>query len=369
MSIRGFWLTFIPVLASCAVLSGALVFSGCYTLKQGAIMLGYLGKAVALEDLEDTADPETRAFISRVEDIRRFAMNELGLRESKNYTRYVEIDRDYLAAVVSACAADSFTRHEWTFPVVGTVPYKGFFDTAGARKEALSLRAEGLDVWVRGVDAFSTLGWFRDPLYSYMKKYSEYHLADLIIHELVHATVFLRGQAQFNEQLAEFIGTTGARLYIAGRFGLQSPEYLAIDREAADAGVFREYIRGLIQELEAVYGDSSLNREVKLQRKAGIIAGAQKRFAGEYESRFTGEDYRGFATLSVNNAYLDLFRLYHEEDSFLKSLYRQICETLPDSGDPPGLAGLRRLIEAAKSLPKGDPREGLRAAVLRTPGT
>ncbi|MDR2314197.1 MAG: aminopeptidase [Spirochaetaceae bacterium] len=363
---RGFWLTFIPVLASCAVLVGALVFSGCYTLKQGAVMLGYLGKAVALEDLETAADAETKAFIGRVEDIRRFAMEELGLRESKNYTRYVEIDRDYLAAVVSACAADSFTRHEWTFPVVGALPYKGFFDSAGAGKEARLLKAEGLDVWVRRVDAFSTLGWFKDPLYSYMKKYSDYHLADLIIHELVHATVFVRGQAQFNEQLAEFIGTTGARLYIASRFGVQSPEYLAIDQEAADAGAFREYIRDLIRELEAVYGDSALSREIKLQRKEEIITGAQERFAGEYESRFRGENYRGFATLPVNNAYLDLFRIYHAEDFFFKNLYQHICETLPDPGEPPGMAGLRRLIEAAKSIHGGDPREALRAAALRT---
>ncbi|MDR2210719.1 MAG: aminopeptidase [Spirochaetaceae bacterium] len=363
MKMRDFLLTLIPVLASVFILMGGiLVFSGCYTLKQGAVMLGYLGKAVPLENL-DAADAETRAFIRRVADIRRFAMEELGLRESKNYTRYVEIDRDYLAAVVSACAADSFTRHEWVFPVVGTVPYKGFFDTAGAKKEAMLLKAEGLDVWVRGVDAFSTLGWFKDPLYSYMKKYSDYQLADLIIHELLHATVFVRGQAQFNEQLAEFVGTTGGRLYMAGRFGAGSPEYLAIDKDAADAGAFREYIRDLIKELEGVYGDLTLSREIKLQQKEAIIAAAQKRFAAEYEDRFSGENYRGFSTLPVNNAYLDLFRLYHEEDLFFENLYQKTCKTLPDPEGPPGIAGLRRLIEAAKAIKagKGDPREQLTA--------
>ncbi|MDR3341903.1 MAG: aminopeptidase, partial [Treponema sp.] len=216
-------LTVVPVLAMVAILLGCLtVFSGCYTLKQGVTMLGYLNRAVPLESLL-TASPEEpvdasgeegssdaaldkRRFVEQVLDIRRFAITALGLRESANYTRYVALDRDYLAAVVSAAAQDSFSRYEWWFPVVGKVPYKGFFDPKDARKEAEKLKKKDLDVWIRGVDAFSTLGWFSDPLYSYMRHYPVHQLADLIIHEQLHATVYLKGQSQFDEELAEFVG-------------------------------------------------------------------------------------------------------------------------------------------------------------------
>ncbi|MDR2259279.1 MAG: aminopeptidase, partial [Treponema sp.] len=120
---------FLPTAAAAGLLlAGAACFSGCYTLKQGTAMLGYLARAVPLESLLETApgdtagaadDPaaeENRRFVELVHDIRRFAIDELGLEATKNYTKYVAIDRDYLAAVVSASAADSFARHEWWFP-------------------------------------------------------------------------------------------------------------------------------------------------------------------------------------------------------------------------------------------------------------
>ena len=114
-------------------------------------MLGYLGRAVPLESIAagEEAPKEDRLFVQRVENIRRFAIEDLGLKESKNYTRYVELDRDYLAAIVSASAKDSFTRHEWWFPVVGRVPYKGFFNVEDARKERKKLEKNDLDVWIR----------------------------------------------------------------------------------------------------------------------------------------------------------------------------------------------------------------------------
>ena len=356
--IHAFFLSVFPPLVSTVLILTALyAVSGCYTIKQGTTLLGYLGKAVPLEELEGTkGTPETKAFAERVADIRRFAMEELGLKASKNYTRYVELDRDYLAAVVSACKADSFTRHEWHFPIVGAVPYKGFFDPDDAKKEAEKRKAEGLDVWIRGVDAFSTLGWFKDPLYSYMKDYTNYQLADLIIHELLHATVFVKGMAQFNEQLAEFVGTRGARLYIEKRFGADSGEYRSIDNGADDYRAFRNYLMSLSAELETLYAREDLGREAKLAEKERIIKTSQERFEAEYESRFQSGNYRGFSKMPVNNAYLDLYRLYHEEDNFFEGLFANI----------PGedLFKLQSLINAAASLNKsGEARKDPRGAL------
>ena len=344
--------------------SGAL-FSGCYAVRQGTIMLGYLNRAVPLESLPvddtrvggaETSEAEkNRRFVERVQDIRRFASDELGLKMSKNYTRYVQLDRDYLAAVVSASAADSFARHEWKFPIVGRMPYKGFFNIEDARKEGAKLEKKGLDVWIRRVDAFSTLGWFSDPLYSYMRNYSPDRLAELIIHESMHATVFIKGQAQFNEELAEFVGDEGARLYMETRFGLDSKEYLATIDPGEDNKRYVDFIRELIAELQVLY-ESGKNREEKIREKEGIIKAAQERFDAEYENIFSNENYRGFSTLPVNNAYLELFRLYYSQDAWIAGLYERSGKDLP------------AFIAAAKSMSKKGPgREKLAEALGISP--
>jgi predicted aminopeptidase len=335
----------VPFFTAVAALLGcSAVFSGCYTLKQGTALLGYLGKAAPVETLlagSSTADVD---FARRVADIRRFALEDLGLRETANYTKYVDIDRDYLAAVVSASADDSFARHEWWFPVVGKVPYKGFFNPDDARKERDKLEKKNLDVWIRGVDAFSTLGWFSDPLYSYMKDYPVHRLADLIIHESLHATVYLKNHAQFNEELAEFIGSEGARLYIEKTFGKDSGESRAASGSDGDSAVFLAFIRELIAELELVYA-GDIPREEKLQKKAGIIQAAKTRFAETYDTLFENDNYRGFSSLPVNNAYLELYRLYYEEDHYFRDLYARAG------------SDLSRFIATARTLkPRGDPR-------------
>ena len=312
-------------------------------------MLGYVNRAVPLESLfesggaggnDDISEAKkNRRFVELVQDIRRFAHEELGLKMSKNYTRYVAIDRDFLAAVVSASAADSFTRHEWKFPVVGRIPYKGFFKIEDARKERAKLEKKGLDVWIRGVTAFSTLGWLRDPLFSYMRDYSPDRLADLIIHESMHVTLFLKGQVQFNEELAEFVGGEGARLYIKTRFGVNSDEYRAMIEQDEEHRRYVAFIRELIAELQVLY-DSGASREEKLSEKERIIKAAQARFENEYDSRFAGDNYRSFSTMSVNNAYLELYILYHAKDDYIADLYAKSGKSLP------------AFISAVKSMPK-----------------
>ena len=335
-----------PVLlaiASLLVICGML--SGCYTVKQGITMMGYLNRAIPLEQAGD--DDFTRL----VMDIRKFAIEELGLVMSKNYTTYVELDRDYLAAVVSASARDSFHRHEWRFPIVGSMPYKGFFDIEDARKERAKLEKMDLDVWIRRVDGFSTLGWFKDPLYSYMRNYSPGRLADLIIHELVHSTVFIKGQIKFNEELAEFIGSEGARLYIETRYGMDSEIYMEMIASEAENRTYIAFIQELIEELEILYL-SELTREEILIKKELIIDAAKKRFEAEYDSLFSNDNYRGFLELPVNNAYLELFRLYYTKDNFYADLYER-------SG-----RNLFEFIAAAKTITRNDdPRKQLENAL------
>ena len=346
-----------PMLASALfLLAFSLCCSGCYTLKQGAVMLRMLGRAVPLETLAERpgAAEEDVRFVELVNDIRHFAVNELGLSETKNYTKYVDINRDYLAAIVSASSKDSFKRHEWRFPVVGSVPYKGFFNADDARKEADKLKKKDLDVWIRPVDAFSTLGWFSDPLYSFMRDYTPYRMADILIHELVHATIFIKNNMQFNEELAEFIGSEGARLYMKKRYGDSGPEIESMAYSEADNEAYIAFIQELIAELDAVY-KTGIPREQKLEQKQKIIADAQSRFAAEYETRFHSANYRGFSEIRINNAYLELYRLYYSGGSRLKELYDESGGSLP------------AFIAAAKTITRkgGDPVRQLRSALTK----
>lgn len=315
-------------------------------------MLGFLSRAVPLETLAAGQDEQDKRFVELVTDIRRFAVTELGLRETKNYTKYVDIDRDFLAAVVSASAKDSFRRYEWRFPIVGSVPYKGFFIVKDAQKEAAKLQKKDLDVWIRGVDAFSTLGWFRDPLYSFMRDYTPDRMAELLIHELVHATIFIKDNMQFNEEIAEFIGGEGARLYIKERYGGDGAEMKRIADSEADNAAYVAFIQGLIAELDAVY-KSGISREQKLEQKDLIIKSAKESFDREYESRFISENYRGFPKININNAYLELYRLYYSGGGRLRELYNKT------GGD------IRAFITAAKTITRkgGDPMEQLRSAL------
>jgi predicted aminopeptidase len=188
-----------------------------------------------------------------------------------------------------------------------------------------------------------------------MRAYSPYRLADLIIHELLHATVFVKGQSGFNEELAEFIGSEGARLYIVSRFGADSEEYRSMLISEAENKKYVDFIRQLITELDALYS-SGLGREEKLKEKERLIAGAKERFAVEYDNLFTSDNYKGFTDLPVNNAYLELYRLYYAEDSFFADLYERSGQNLlafiaaaktitPKDGDPKACLEFRLLQE------------------------
>ena len=154
----------------------------------------------------DTAtDWETREKLMLVLQARQFAADTLGLNAGKSYTLFSRVDSDTLVMVLSAAYKDRFQPHTWWFPIVGRVPYKGFFDFDDAEKARRKLEARGLDTYLRPSAAFSTLGWFNDPLLSTLLRYDHVSLANTVIHEIFHNTYFAPGQAVFNESLANFV--------------------------------------------------------------------------------------------------------------------------------------------------------------------
>jgi len=345
VAIRALFLAVPALLAcGCATPAGYLAKQGRYLLRDS---LGARSAESLLAARE--TDTETRAFLILAGEIRRFAIEGIGLKKNRSFTRYKEIDRDYLVSVVSACAADSFQPYTWRYPFLGRLPYRGFYERPDADREAARLKAEGWDVVVRPVDSFSTLGFTRDPLYSFMKGYSAYELASLILHEQTHATLFVKGQTQFNEELASFVGEEGALAWLADARGDASSEYLAALDEIADGQAFESLVRGLYRTLDGVYR-APLSRQQKLDQKAQIIAAFQAEFEREKQTRFRTEGFRTMGAPRLNNAYLSLFSLYSDDIPLIRSYYEELCR-----GD------LRRLVAQARALARrGDVKEQMR---------
>jgi len=166
---------------------------------------------------DSTTTDETRRRLQLVVDARRFALETLALDGGESFTTYSALDRDTLVLVLSAARRDTLAPHTWWFPVVGRFPYKGFFDPRAARDAAAGLERRGLDTWLRPASAFSTLGWFNDPLLSTTLRLDTLDLANTVIHELTHNTLFLRGEVPFNESFASFVGARGAAEFFRAR--------------------------------------------------------------------------------------------------------------------------------------------------------
>lgn len=169
-------------------------------------------EALESPNINDSLKADMRV-VAKAKD---FAVKELGLKATKNYEQYVQLDGPCVIWAVSAAHPLELKEKKWKFPVVGEIPYLGFFKKASAEGEADRIKKEESpvpDTWVRCVPAFSSLGWFPDPLYSSMLKGKERDIAELVIHESLHATVWVRGSVDFNEKLANFVGLEGSLRY------------------------------------------------------------------------------------------------------------------------------------------------------------
>jgi predicted aminopeptidase len=302
---------------------------GCYLLRQGAYLFSERASAVPVgraESSSETAAAE-REFLRTAALAREFAADTIGLKTGKNYTTYVQTDKSYLAAVVSAAGRLSLDPYLWRFPLIGSVPYKGFFQTEGARREAAKLEKAGYDTWIRGVDAFSTLGFTRDPLYSFMADYPPHRTAELIIHEQVHATVWVKNNSSFNEELASFVGDTGAREFIIAIYGEDSPEFARMEMEERDRDRWLEDIARLRNELEELYR-SGRSDEEKLELKKRVFSDFQTRFAGTYAERYETELYSRIPELAMNNAFVALYGVYYGNSALFAQYYRSLGSDL-----------------------------------------
>jgi len=338
------------VVAACAALCCSCL-SGCFLMKQGYYVVKYTTGSKSIASLERRADtPEDlKRFFSLVHDIRAFAFDSVGLKKNDNFTTYVKVDQHYLINAVFAAGKTDFTPYEWHFPFFGSFPDIGYFDRRDAEAEAGRLSKKGYDTYIGRMDAFSTLGFFSDPVYSFMKDFSLFEIASLIIHEETHATLFIKNQVQFNEEMATFFGNEGALRFIKAKYGDASKELKNAERQSRDYKTYIGLIDSLYHRLKNVY-DGKTPLPEKLQRKQTIIGEFKNYVNDKYDSLFLSPNFKGLKTLTINNAFIaaditytfdldEFYSLYQKKNRDFKAMLSSLKVLNKSNADPHEVMG------------------------------
>ncbi|MBX2844426.1 MAG: aminopeptidase [Flammeovirgaceae bacterium] len=248
--------------------------------------------------------------IELIQEIRQFSFDSVGLDASNSYTSLYDQKGEPILWVVTACKPFSFQNKEWDFPVLGTFSYKGFFDKEAAEKENEDLIENGWDTRMREVNAWSTLGILNDPILSNMLEKPDGYLAELIIHELTHGTLFIKDNLQYNENLANFIGEEGASYFLMSKYGQASPEYDYYVNRKPDYELFLKHILKGTERLDSLYKsfDKDIPIDTKKQKKSALI---NEITAGFKEIPFKNQAYKKyFDEFTPNNAFFMAFVRY-----------------------------------------------------------
>lgn len=295
---------------------------GCYLSRAAYEEAKILARRQPIERLvvRESTEPAIRAKLALVLEARQFAIDSLALKAEESFTTFSKLDRDTLVLVVSAAYRDRLERKTWWFPVVGSFPYKGFFDFAAAQRTADQLRAEGFDVVVGPSSAFSTLGWFNDPLVSTTIKADSVTLVNTVLHELLHTTFFAKGRVSFNESFATFVGGRGAEHFFRARGDS------ALLRRAQDdwrddllLGAFWERTAREIDSVFAALPDSAT--AARIASRDTVYARARRRLVDSIGPQLRGYPAGWAERVPLNNAVLLSRRVYAERLDHFDSVY------------------------------------------------
>lgn len=253
--------------------------------------------------------PEIKSRLANFLRVRDFATHSLFLPDNGSYRVYAELDRSHVVWNVVATPEFSFTPKQWCFPFAGCVPYRGYFSHTSALRFAETLKPDRLDVRVAGIAAYSTLGWFRDPVFSTQLRRSDTDIAALIFHELAHQRLYRRGDATFNESFATVVENEGVRRWLE-----QSGDITTLQKYRRHKARQEEFLGLLLKyrgRLETLYA-SSLAEEPMRIAKARDYAALRAEYVQlrKHWDGFDGYDF--WFTQDINNAYLATVGLYHK---------------------------------------------------------
>lgn len=328
-----------------------------YLTRAGFEEVAILQKAKPLDKLiaDPGTPPDTRVWLSLVRDARDYA-DEIGFEAGKTYTKFTDIGRDTLLLVLSASPKDCICPHTWRYPIVGRIPYKGFFDTRMAQREADRFTAQGMDVNLRPAAAFSTLGWFNDPLLSTALSRDSVDLAALVFHEIAHNTLYIKSATPFNESFAQMAGYRAAEAFFRSR-GDSALAQRAADRWA-DEIVLGEYYSEFVGRLEAFY-DTKPGPAALDSGRAELATWSREQLEGPYGSRLKTWRIGPLAERPINNAQLVGVRLYRTNLEWFETWFRRYGGDIAVAVD-----ALRDLLDGAE----GDQAFQRMEAALATSG-
>jgi predicted aminopeptidase len=259
--------------------------------------------------------------IRLVQEVKCFGEERLGLRGTKNYLKFVDLKGPVLYAV-TASGKDRLQLYSWSFPIIGRVTYKGFFTREEALEEENFLKEKDFDTFVQRVGAYSTLGWLKDPIFSSMLEWDDFMLANIVLHEMTHTTLYVKGQTYFNEQIATFIGNRGAIDFLREKYGPASKEEVQAIHFQEDEILFARWIDHACQRLANFYAQQ-MPREDKLKGREEVFRSIEEGF-NQIRTQFATDYYRVFEMGDLNNAVLLAYRQYICQLEKLETLYEQL---------------------------------------------
>jgi predicted aminopeptidase len=298
-------------------------------------------KPISGEISDPTVTPEVRQKLETVLAVREFARDHLGLKAGGAYTTVAEVDRGAVVYVVMAAPRDSLEPYEWWFPIVGYVPYRGYFSEEKAHAKADAMEAQGYDTLVRPAVAFSSLGFFNDPLLSNLLKLDRVELAGVITHELFHRTYFLPGNVIFDESAATWVGSRGAIEFFKASEGESSPDTAAARGVYESDLKFAAFLLQAEAKLLRIYG-SGMQHDEMMKRRETAFEEIKHDYA-KLKPNLSGLERFDLDKEPLNNAVLLNYLIYfHDLDNFA-ALERV------EGGDVP--VTIERIIGLAKAHP------------------
>jgi len=297
-----------------------------YGANQAYGQINILLSTKSIEDIltDQSVSDSIKQKIELINEIKQFAFDSLGIKKNKNYTSFYDQKGKPILWVITACPPFEMKAYEWEFPILGSFSYKGYFDKDKAIVEENKLKEEGYDTDMGEVSAWSTLGWLRDPILSSMLRKKPGNLANLIIHELTHGTLYVKNNVEFNENLANFIGDYGARKFMAQKYGLDSKEYLEYENGLQFNIQYSERILGWAKKLDSLYKsfDADLSKDIKSQKKEALIAMAASDLTDFIQKNNTAVSRKGKDIEKLNNAFFIDYITYHSKQNSFEEEFR-----------------------------------------------
>jgi predicted aminopeptidase len=302
-----------------------------YMITAGLDGLLVVVKSVPVDEAinDPNMSEENRDKLRFIQDVRDYAEIVIGLNVRKSYEYYYDTNDQAAIYNLSASYRDRLEPLSWEYPFLGWFEYRGYFDLETAKVYGEDLKSQGYDVVMYGAIAYSTGGILRDPIYSSLLTLSEPLLADTVVHELTHNTIFRMNDSVFNESVANFVGHKGSLDYLKLNFGEDSDVYKQAVEELEDQDRVNDFLAGVYQELNSFYSRTELSSEEKILQREDVFQLSREKFNVDVlPFLHDNETYSYYGELPTNNAWILLNRRYNSDNDLFEQVFNAAGKNL-----------------------------------------